>query len=445
MRASRAAANACTALVPPTDPASTIDPVEFMEEKHHSSVGIHVDESGLALPPRAAVWRRSRVALVVIGVLLAAGAARTIVSNLLNDNHLDAITAQNGRQYVNVVHPSAAAVGDGTLTLPGTLRGYVEAPIYARASGYVLRWDADIGAHVKQGQLLAELDTPELNQELMQASAQRQQTQAALALAKTSFDRAQQLRQRDAVSQQELDDRQGAFNQDTANLAAADANVRRLTELKGFQRIVSPIDGVVTQRNVDVGDLVNAGNGVNAGTGGGSRSLFTVVQADRLRLYAQVPQAYAQQVRTGLHVSVTQAELPGRTFDGTITRTAEAIDVATRSLQIEITLPNPDGTLLPGAYVQATLPMTPIGRLTIPANTLLFRAEGPTVASVDAHGQVLLKPVTIARTVGQTLEIDGGVARDDRLVVNPSDALANGDRVIVAPKAASDAAGGAKS
>ncbi|CAN0625754.1 membrane fusion protein, multidrug efflux system [Burkholderia multivorans] len=408
-----------------------------MEEKHHSSVGIHVDESGLDLPPRAAVWRRARIVLLVVGVLLAAGAARTVVTNVVNRNRLDAITAQNARQYVLVARPSPAA-SDGALTLPGTLRGFVEAPIYARASGYVLRWQADIGAHVKQGQLLAELDTPELNQELAQASAQRQQAQAALALAKTSFERAQQLRQRDAVSQQELDDRQGAFNQGSANLAAADANVRRLTELKSFQRVVAPIDGIVTQRNIDVGDLVNAGNG---GTG---RSLFTVVQADRLRLYVQVPQAYAPQVRTGQHVSVTQAELAGQRFDGTITRTAEAIDVATRSLQIEITLPNPDGRLLPGAYVQAALSIAPAGRLSIPANTLLFRAEGPTVATVDAHGQIRLRPVTIARTVGQTLEIDGGVTTDDRLVVNPSDALANGDQVVVAAPKAAPAAAGAK-
>ncbi|KWH47846.1 efflux RND transporter periplasmic adaptor subunit [Burkholderia stagnalis] len=409
-----------------------------MEEKHHSAVGIQVDEHGLDLPARAGVWRRARIVVIVVGVLLAAGAARTIVSNVTNRNRLDALTAQNARQYVNVVHPADAASG-GRLSLPGTLRGYVEAPIFARASGYVLRWQADIGAHVKQGQLLAELDTPELNQELAQATAQRQQAQAALALAKTSFERAQQLRQRDAVSQQELDDRQGAYNQGTANLAAADANMRRLTELKGFQRIVAPIDGIVTQRNVDVGDLVSSGNA--------GRALFTVVQADRLRLYVQVPQAYAQQVKTGQHVSVAQAELPGQTFDGTITRTSEAIDVATRSLQIEITLPNPDGRLLPGAYVQATLPMAPAGRLSIPANTLLFRAEGPTVATVDAHGQIRLKPVTVLRTVGQTLEIDGGITPDDRLVVNPSDALANGDQVVIAkqpPQPASGAAPGAK-
>lgn len=411
-----------------------------MEEKHHSTVGLHVDESGLDLPARAQVWTRARFALLVIGLLLAALALRTVIADLMNGNRLDALTAQNARQYVNVVQPSTAA-GDARVALPGTLRGYVEAPIYARASGYVQRWETDIGARVRQGQLLAVLDTPELDQELAQASAQRQQVASTLALAKTSFDRAQQLRQRDAVSQQELDDRQGAYNQGVANLAAADANVRRLTELKGFQRIVAPIDGVVTQRNIDVGDLVNAGN---SGTG---RALFTVVQADRLRLYVQVPQTYAQQVKLGQHVSVTQSELPGQQFDGAITHTAQAIDVASRTLQVEITLPNPDGRLLPGAYVKATLPMAPVGTLTIPANTLLFRAEGPNVAVVGANGQIRLHPVTIARTLGQTLEIDSGISASDRLVLNPSDSLANGDEVTVAQaaKPARAASAGARS
>ncbi|KVK83562.1 efflux RND transporter periplasmic adaptor subunit [Burkholderia sp. MSMB1498] len=396
-----------------------------MEEKHHSSVVIHVDESGLDLPARAQMWKRAQWALAAVGLLLAAGGLRTLVADWSRANRLDALAAQNARQYVSVVQPSAAT-GASRLTLPGTLRGYVEAPIYARASGYVLRWRADIGARVKQGELLAELDTPELDQELAQAVAQRQQAESTLALAKTSLDRARQLRERDAVSQQELDDRQGAYTQGVANVAAAAANMRRLTELKSFQKIVAPVDGIVTQRNIDVGDLVNAGN---SGTG---RALFTVVQADRLRLYVQVPQAYAQQVRLGQHVGVAQPELPGQTFDGTITHTAQAIDVATRTLQIEITLPNGDGKLMPGAYVKATLPMAPAGNLTIPANTLLFRAEGPSVAVVEANGQIRLHRVTIARTLGQTLEIDGGLAPADRIVLNPSDSLANGDAVIIA-------------
>ncbi|MBI0329686.1 efflux RND transporter periplasmic adaptor subunit [Burkholderia plantarii] len=410
-----------------------------MEEKRHSAVGLRVDESsGLDLPARAQVRRRAKLALIVAGLLLAALAVRTLVADHLNHDQLEQLAQQNARQYVSVVRPSRAT-GDTRLALPGTLRGYVEAPIYARASGYVSRWDVDIGTRVKAGQVLAELDTPEVDQEFAQAVAQRQQVQSTLALARTSFDRARQLRQRDAVSQQELDDRQGAYNQAVANLSAADANVRRLTELKGFQKIVAPVDGVVTQRNIDIGDLVNAGNG------GAGRALFVVTQADRLRLYVRVPQTYAQQVRLGQHVAVTQSELPGRTFDGTITHTAQAIDVATRTLQIEITLPNGDGRLLPGAYVKATLPMAAVGTLSIPANTLLFRAEGPTVAVVGADGRIALHPVRIARTLGKTLEIDEGVEAGDRLVLNPSDSLANGDTVIVKAAAPANGASSASS
>jgi RND family efflux transporter MFP subunit len=397
-----------------------------MTDKHHESLAIHPGEPGhgLDLPSRAQVWRRAGIALMVVVMLLAGGALRTIVANVDSTRRLDDVTARNARQYVNVVRPTPAR-GDGRVVLPGTLRGYVESPIYARATGYLLRWHADIGAHIQAGQLLAELDTPEIDQELAQAIAQRQQAASTLTLAKTSFDRAQQLRLRDAVSQQELDDRQGAYNQDVANLSAAEANVRRLTQLESFKRVVAPFTGVVTQRNVDIGDLISAGNG---GTG---RALFMLAQADPLRVYVQVPQAYAQQVSLGAHVAITQAELPGRTFDGVITHTAEAIDVATRSLQVEVTLPNHDGVLLPGAYVQVALPISDAGHLVVPGNTLLFRAEGPRVAVVDASGNVHLRPVTIARDLGQSLEIGGGIAATDRVVLNPSDSLADGDAVIV--------------
>jgi len=394
---------------------------------HHSSLDIAVGggERGLDLPARGQAGRRARIALLVIAVLLAAGATRTIVSNLMNAHRLANVTKLNATQYVSVVQPRPSA-GDGRLVLPGTLRGFVEAPIYSRANGYVLHWYADIGAHVKQGQLLAEIDTPEIDQALSQADAQRQQAASTLALAKTSFDRARQLREHDAVSQQELDDRQGAYSQDLANVAAADANVRRLAEMKSFQHIVAPIDGVITRRNIDIGDLVNAGNG---GTG---RALFTIAQSGSLRLYVDVPQTYANQVAVGQQVSVTQQELPGVTVDGTVTRTSQAISVATRTLQIEITLPNPGGTLLPGAYVQAALQIKPAGTLTLPGNTLLFRAQGPQVAVVDANGNVRLKKIEIARDLGQTLEISGGVAPTDRVIVNPGDSIADGDRVVVA-------------
>ncbi|HKU00489.1 MAG TPA: efflux RND transporter periplasmic adaptor subunit [Paraburkholderia sp.] len=405
------------------------------ESQHHSSLDIAVGgEQGMDLPGRAQAGKRARVAVILVALLLAAGATRTIVSNVMNAHYLAAVTKQNAKQYVSVVQPVAAGA-DGRIVLPGTLRGYVEAPIYSRANGYVRKWYADIGAHVQQGQLLAEIDTPEIDQELAQAQAQRDQSASTLALAKTSFDRAQQLRQRDAVSQQELDDRQGAYNQDVANLAAADANVRRLQRMKSFQHIVAPITGVITQRNIDIGDLVNAGNG------GAGRALFAIAQSDPLRLYLDVPQTYANQVAVGQHVSVTEQELAGATFDGTVTRTAQAIDVATRTLQVEITLPNHDGRLLPGAYVQAALQTDSNGLLTVPGNTLLFRAEGPRLAVVDAQGKVELKPVEIAQDLGQTLEISRGLDPGDRVVLNPSDAIANGDSVVVVAPARRGAAG----
>jgi RND family efflux transporter MFP subunit len=277
---------------------------------------------------------------------------------------------------------------------------------------------------VKQGQLLAELDTPEIDQELAQALAQRQQTSSSLGLAKSSLERWQQLRQRDAVSQQELDERQSTYTQDVANLAAADANVKRLQQLESFKRIVAPFAGVVTQRNVDVGDLIDAGSGT-------SRALFALAQSDPLRVYVQLPQAYAQNVSVGQKVVVTQAELPGQQFHGTVTHISGAIDVPTRSLQIEVTLPNPDDKLRPGAYVQVAVPAAAHAELSVPGNALLFRAEGPRIAVVDAKGNVELRKVVIARDLGQTLEIESGIGLDDRIIINPSDSIADGDHVQV--------------
>ncbi|WP_296659340.1 efflux RND transporter periplasmic adaptor subunit [Paraburkholderia sp.] len=415
-----------------------------MNEPHpHSSLDIAVGagQHGMDLPARHQAGKRAKLAVIVIALLLAAGATRTIVANLQNEHHLAEVTKRNATQYVSIVHPVAAGA-DGRIVLPGTLRGFVEAPIYSRANGYVLHWYADIGAHVQQGQLLAQIDTPEIDQELAQAQAQRDQAASTLSLAKTSFDRAEQLRQRDAVSQQELDDRHGAYSQDVANLAAADANVRKLVQMKGFQRIVAPIAGVITQRNVDIGDLVNAGNG------GAGHALFSIAQTDTLRLYVDVPQTYAQDVAVGQEVSVTQQEMPGVTFKGKVTRTSQAIDVATRTLQAEITLPNPDGKLLPGAYVQATLQTDSKGLLTVPGNTLLFRAEGPHLAVVGADGKVQLKPVEIAQDLGQSLVIGHGLDANDRVVLNPSDSIADGDSVtVVAPdgKVAGGAGGAAAS
>ncbi len=396
-----------------------------MTEKSHASLAItpHNDGKGPMLPPRDRVWRRAKIALVVVLVLLAAGALRTVIANALDRHAVDEATAQNAKQYVEVVMPKTTQEG-GDMLLPGTLRGFVESPIYARATGYLLHWYVDIGAHVKRGQLLADLDTPEIDQELAQATAQREQASASLALAKTTLARWSQLRQRDAVSQQELDDRQGAYNQGVANLAAAEANVRRLQQLESFKRIVAPFDGVITQRNVDIGDLIDAGSAT-------SRALFALAQSNPLRVYVQLPQAYSENVKVGMPVAVTQAELPGQSFRGTVTHIAGAIDVPTRSLQVEVTLPNPNDKLRPGAYVQIAVSNALHSRLIVPGNTLLFRAQGPQLAVVDKNGIVHLHAVTIAQDLGQVLEIDTGIAPTDKIIVNPSDSIADGDHVQV--------------
>ncbi|MDR5735320.1 efflux RND transporter periplasmic adaptor subunit [Caballeronia sp. LZ025] len=404
-----------------------------MTEKNHASLAITARDSdeGPALPPRNFEWKRAKIAIVITLALLAIGAARTVVTDVMHGRSVATRTQQNAQQYVNVVAPTQATSG-GDTTLPGTLRGFVESPIYARATGYLLHWYVDIGAQVKQGQLLADLDTPEIDQELAQAVAQRDQTASSLVLAKSSLQRWQQLRQRDAVSQQELDERQSAYNQNVANLAAADANVKRLRQLESFKRIVAPFAGVVTQRNVDVGDLIDAGSGA-------SRALFALAQSDPLRVYVQLPQAYAQNVSIGQQVVVTQAELSGQQFHGKITHVSGAIDVATRSLQVEVTLPNSDGRLRPGAYVQVALPSSAHARLLVPGNALLFRSEGPRLAVVDNNGHVQLRKIVIAQDLGQSLEIESGIGQNDRIIINPSDSIADGDHVVVAPdkKAAS--------
>ncbi|MFM0279800.1 efflux RND transporter periplasmic adaptor subunit [Paraburkholderia sediminicola] len=397
-----------------------------MTEKTHASLAIPArdTEGGHALPPRNREWRRAKIAVWIVLALLAVGALRTVVADILQNRSVAETTKQNATQYVNVVSPTQTE-GSGNTLLPGTLRGNVESPIYARSTGYLLHWYVDIGARVKQGQLLADLDTPEIDQELAQALAQRQQASSSLGLAKSSAERWQQLRTRDAVSQQELDERQSTYTQDVANLSAADANVKRLQQLESFKRIVAPFSGVVTQRNVDVGDLIDAGSGT-------SRALFALAQSDPLRVYVQLPQAYAENVSVGQKVVVTQAELPGQQFHGTITHISGAIDVPTRSLQIEVTLPNPDGTLRPGAYVQVAVPAAAHAQLTVPGNALLFRAEGPRVAVVDEKGNVALRKIVIAQDLGQSLEIESGIEADDKIIINPSDSIADGDHVQIA-------------
>jgi RND family efflux transporter MFP subunit len=372
-----------------------------------------------------AVLKRAKFIVGGIVSVLLVGAVVVLVLRSFHAGALETSTTLHAKQYVTTVMPRAG--GDGQpLTLPGTLLGVIESTVYARSNGYVVRWVKDIGSSVKKGELLAEITAPEIDQEFSQAVSTRDQTAASASLAKSTADRWQALRQKDAVTQQDLDERQSAYNQAAANLAAAEANVGRLRKLQGFNQVVAPFDGVVTRRNVDVGDLVNAGNG---GTG---QALFAVAQVDPLRLYVYVPQVYARQIKVGDAVTVTLAERAGEQYQGTIARTARAIDTATRTMQVEIRVPNPSKALITGSYVQVTLPINVDAQaLVVPTNVLLFRPDGTRIALVDAGGKVHLTAVKLGTDFGTTVEVLSGLNASDRVVLNPADSLADGDVVTL--------------
>jgi len=370
--------------------------------------------------------RRAGVLTVAVLVGLGLLAGRMVFIRISNAKTLEAQVTERNKSYVRVTQPSSTPESQ-KVVLPGTLQGYVQAPIAARASGYLKKWYRDIGSRVKQGELLAEIETPEIDQQLSQAIAARQQAASSLTLAESTLQRWEALRKRDAVSQQELEEKRSADAQAKANLAAADANVERLRQTKGFNRVVAPFAGVITKRNVDVGDLIDAG-------GGAGRALFVLAQTDPLRVYVNVPQSYAHLVKPGQEVVVTQQELRGQNFKGEIVRTAGAIDAQTRTMQVEVMLANKDGKLLPGAYVQVALPLAGTGALTVPTNVLLFRGEGPRIAVVGPDGKVQLRAVKLGRNFGQVIELLEGAGPDDKLVLNPADSLNDGDPVVISQK-----------
>jgi len=380
------------------------------------------------VPPPELPPAPPRKALMIVGValviLLAAGAI-TLISRA---NHEQALAKETERQTVPtvaIVHPVAERP-DEELVLPGTLQAYEDSPIYARTSGYLVRWYKDIGSRVQEGELLATIDTPEIDQELSQARAARQQIVAQLELARTSAERWENLRKTDSVSAQEADQQTSAYKQAQANLAASDANVRRLEQLEGFKKVYAPFSGVLTKRNVDPGALINAG------AGAAGRELFDIARVNPLRVYTSVPQAYARYIKVGGSTTVTLQEFPGQKFTAKIARTAEAIDTNTRTLLTEVDVPNNDGRLLPGSFGEVHFAVgSNVNKVTVPVNAMLFRAEGPRVAVV-VDKKVQLRPINIGKDYGATLEILGGVTPSDQVIINPSDSLEDGQQVEVA-------------
>ena len=324
---------------------------------------------------------------------------------------------------VSVVLPTPGQSAAGLL-LPAEVKPLVEAPIFARASGYLKRWLVDIGAHVGSGQLLAEIDTPELNQQLEQARAELAQSDAALALAKTTADRWADLLKTASVSEQENAEKEADFKLKTATVEAARANVHRLEELVSFARVMAPFAGTITARNTDVGDLITAGS---------SKELFRLAQTETLRVYVRVPQSAAQGIHPGQSAEVLIPEMPGRTFPAKVTATSGAMSTDSRTLLTELEVDNAKNEILPGSYAQVRFVDTRISAtLTLPSNTLLFRAEGLQVGVVGLDNKVELRNVQIGRDFGQKVELLSGVEPTDHVIVNPADSLVSGTTVRVA-------------
>jgi RND family efflux transporter MFP subunit len=342
------------------------------------------------------------------------------------DAALKRATEEAATPTVAVIYPSASSPTD-ELVLPGTARAFTDAPIYARASGYLKKWHVDIGTRVTQGQLLAEIETPELDQQLRQARADLETARATMEMAKTTADRWQALLKRDAVSRQETDEKVSDYSAKRAVVDSNGANVRRLEDLQGFQKIVAPFDGVITSRNTDIGALIDSG------AGGQARELFRLAAINKLRVFVSVPQAYARAARPGTPTAITLEENPGRTYRGTLARTSNALDPVARTMLSEVEMDNPTGEVLPGAYVVVRLRVGLETRgLTIPANTLLFRAEGLRVAVVR-NGRAELVPVTIGRDYGRSVEVVAGLAATDAIILDPADSLVSGAAVRVRP------------
>ena len=337
---------------------------------------------------------------------------------------------------VAVIHPTTEAPEEG-LVLPGSMQAYVESPIYARTNGYLKKWYRDIGSRVRKGELLADIDTPEVDQQLIQAKADLETSKANANLSRITSVRYEELLKTDGVSKQEVDNAQGDYSAKQAIVASSQANVHRLEELESFKHIYAPFSGVITRRNVDTGTLINAGNG------GSTQQLFSLAQTDPIRVYVNVPESAAPAIRTGMIARLELAQFPGRKIEGTVVRTAEAIDPASRTLLTEVDVPNKSGELLPGGYAQVHLAVQITGeRLQVPVNALLFRSEGLRAVVVDSNHKLHLQPLTIGRDYGTTLEVVQGLHAADWIVLNPADSLDEGQPVNIKETAVKPAASG---
>ena len=378
----------------------------------------------------AAGTRRTRwIGPVILLLAIAGGLFYEIRSGILvraaANEELARVTDQAATQVVSVVHPEASAPIQ-EIVLPGNTQAFTDSPIYARTNGYLARWYFDIGARVKKGDLLAEIETPEIDQQLQQAQAQLETAQANHKLAQTTADRWQSLLKSNSVSKQETDQAVANLAAQKATVDANDANVRRLRQLQSFEKVYAPFDGIITSRTTDIGSLIDAGAPAQG------KELFHLAAINTLRVFVPVPEVYSNAAQPGAQAALTLDEYPGRLFHGTLIRNSSNIDPASRTLLVEVDVDNPAGELLPGAYVSVHLKLpSRIRSVTIPANTLLFRREGLRVGFVR-QGRAQLVPVTIGRDYGARVEIVSGLRSSDQIIVDPSDSLISGTPVRIA-------------
>jgi len=384
-----------------------------MTEQRHAHQGLpefhlHGPDHDLS---RRGVLRKVKIVTFVVLLMMGLGLGKTLFVRASNAEVLAARAIENTKLHVLVVKPSTTlSNASARLALPGTLLGINEAQIYARVNGYVQKWFKDIGESVNKGDTLAVLDIPEINKQVEEATANFQ-------LAKTAYERWKRLRAEDAVSQQELDEKTALFKQ-------TEAVLKRLRDQQSFGTIVAPFDGTITRRNVNMGDLVNSGN---VGT---PQSLFTLAHTDKLHVYVYVPQDRASLVRVGDEVDIYLANAPEKAVKGRIARTAGAIDTNSRTMQVDVEVPNAEKALMPGSYVEVALKIAPGNNLIIPTNTLIFGSGGPYVARV-VDGKIEKRKVAVGIDYGMQVEVKSGVSADDSLIVNPLDSITDGQPVVI--------------
>jgi RND family efflux transporter MFP subunit len=367
------------------------------------------------------------IALIIVALVVVAG----IVPRLNATKALKIETNDLATPTVATIQPKRGAPQQ-EIVLPGNMQAFIDSAIYARTNGYVKSWTVDIGAHVKAGQLLAEIETPEVDQQLDQARADLNTARANFHLSEITATRYQDLLKTDSVSKQDVDNANGDFEAKKAMVASAESNVKRLQELQSFEKIYAPFEGVITARNTDVGHLIDSGS-----SGGTATELFHIASLKKLRVYVNVPQQFSQAAKPGLLADITLPEFPGRLFTGSLVRTANSIDASSRTLLVEVDVENPGGILFPGAYTEVHLKLpSSAPTFVLPVSTLIFRSAGLQVATVSSDNKVALVSIVIGRDYGTEVEVISGLSEGDSVIISPPDSLVDGEsvrRAAVAP------------